>query len=92
MIVRIMGQGQLRLDEKHLTELNALDDALTEAVEAGDEPRFARSLAALIDRVRALGTPVADDYLGGSDIILPDPASSLPEVRALLGEEGLVPG
>jgi hypothetical protein len=92
VIVRIMGQGQLQVAEEHLDQLNELDDAVTDAVDAGDEQRFAQNLARLIDQVRAVGSPVADDYLGGSDFILPDPASSLAEVRALLGDEGLVPG
>lgn len=92
MIVRIMGEGQLFLDEAHLPELNRLDDAVSEAVHDGNEPRFEERLARLLDRVRSLGTPVPDDYLAGSDLVLPDPASSLIEVRALLGEEGLIPG
>lgn len=92
MIVRIMGEGQLRLAEQHLAELNTLDDALTAAVDAGDEALFAQRMGALIERVRALGSPLPDEYLGGSDLILPDPDSSLTEVRTLLGEEGLIPG
>jgi hypothetical protein len=92
VIVRILGEGQLRVDDAHLAELNALDDALIDAVDAGDEPRFASALARLVDRFRALGTPVPAEHLGGSDVVLPEPGTSLPEVRALLGDEGLVPG
>ena len=92
MIVRIMGEGQLRVDDAHLTELNTLDDALIDAVEAGDEQRFSLALARLVERVRTLGTPVPADHLGGSDVVLPDADISLAEVRALLGDEGLVPG
>ena len=92
MIVRIMGEGQLQLDESHLDELNELDEAVADAVLAEDEVRFERTLRALVERVRSLGTPVSDDYLGGSDFILPHPEASLAEVRELLGEEGLIPG
>jgi hypothetical protein len=92
MILRIMGEGQLRLEDDHLAELNELDDALADAVNDDDETRFEQTLTELISRVRSLGTPVPDDYLGGSDLILPGPASSLTEVRDLLGEEGLIPG
>jgi len=42
--------------------------------------------------VRQAGTRVSDDYLGPSDLVLPDPDSTLEEVRALLGDEGLIPG
>lgn len=92
MIVRIMGEGQLRLGDDHLAELNELDDALTDAVNADDESRFELCLTELITRVRSLGTGVPDDYLGASDLILPGSTSSLTEVRDLLGEEGLIPG
>jgi hypothetical protein len=92
MIVRLLGEGQLQVDERHLAELNVLDDALAAAVNDGDEPRFERCLAELVDRVRSLGAPVPQDYLAGSDVIVPGPTSSLAEVRALLGEEGLIPG
>jgi len=92
MIVRLIGEGQFRLDEEHLPELNRADDALAAAVEAADERRFAQCLTELVDRLRALGTPLADDDLAESDVIVPGPDSSLAEVRALLGEEGLIPG
>ena len=92
MIVRIMGEGQLQVDDAHLTELNLLDDAVIDAVEAGDEHRFALALGRLLDRVRATGTQVAVDHLVGSDVVLPDQALTLTEVRALLGDEGLIPG
>jgi hypothetical protein len=92
MIVRILGEGQFHLQDEHLVELNELDDALADAVNAGEGPRFRQCLTDLLGRTRSLGTPVADEYLGGSDLILPHAASTLTEVRALLGEEGLIPG
>lgn len=92
MIVRILSEGQLDVAEHHLDELNELDATLAEAVNAGDEQRFQQVLTTLLDRVRSIGTPVADDSLSVSDIILPAPASTLDEVQALLGEEGLIPG
>jgi len=92
VIVREMGEGQLLVDDAYLTELNVLDDALTDAAEAGDEQRFAAALARLLDRVRATGTPVAAAHLVPSDVVLPDSDLSLAEVRGYLGDEGLIPG
>lgn len=57
MIVRIMGEGQVKLADSHFTELNALDDELLAELERGDTPGFRRTLGALLDRVRELGTP-----------------------------------
>ncbi|MFF1741529.1 PspA-associated protein PspAA [Streptomyces mirabilis] len=92
MIVRIMGEGQVRLDDSHLTELNKLDDELLAEMESGDEAGFRRTLTTLLDQVRRLGAPLADDALEPSDLILPSPDATLEEVRAMLTDEGLIPG
>ncbi|MER6127690.1 hypothetical protein ABT173_34930 [Streptomyces sp. NPDC001795] len=92
MIVRIMGEGQVKLDNAHFTELNKLDDELLREMENGDEPGFRRTLNALLDAVRRLGTPLPDDSLEPSELILPSPDASLAEVRELLNDDGLIPG
>ncbi|MER6067686.1 hypothetical protein ACFYZB_02955 [Streptomyces sp. NPDC001852] len=92
MIVRIMGEGQVRLDDAHLPELNKLDDELLAEMESGDEAGFRRTFAALLDSVRRLGTPLPDDALEPSQLILPSPEASLAEVREMLSDEGLIPG
>ncbi|QTD98053.1 PspA-associated protein PspAA [Streptomyces cyanogenus] len=92
MIVRIMGEGQVRLDDSHLAELNQLDDELLAEMESGDEDGFRRTLGALLDAVRRLGTPLPDASLEPSDLILPSADATLEEVRELLSDEGLIPG
>lgn len=92
MIVRIMGEGQATLDEKHLGELNRLDEALLAEIQGGDEEGFRRTLGALLDAVRRLGEPLPDDSLEPSELILPSPDASLDEVRAMLNDDGLIPG
>ncbi|MFB8132115.1 PspA-associated protein PspAA [Streptomyces mirabilis] len=92
MIVRIMGEGQVRLDDSHLTELNKLDDELLAEMESGDEAGFRRTLTTLLDQVRRLGAPLPDDALEPSDLILPSPDATLEEVLAMLTDEGLIPG
>lgn len=92
MIVRILGEGQREVSEEHLTELNRLDAEVEAAVEAGDEVTFSRVLAALLDGVRTAGQVLPDDALEDSDLILPPADATLDEVRALLSEEGLIPG
>lgn len=57
MIVRIMGEGQVKLADSHFTELNKLDDELLAEMEGGDESGFRRTLGALLDKVRELGSP-----------------------------------
>jgi hypothetical protein len=92
MIARIMGEGQVRLADADLTELNTLDDELLAAVEAGDEEGFRRTLGALLDSVRRLGEPLPDDALEPSQLILPAPDATLEQVRAMLHDDGLIPG
>jgi hypothetical protein len=92
MIVRILGEGQLRVDDAATDELNVLDAALGKAVNAGDEQAFRPALTALLDRVRSLGTPLAEDALEPSDLILPYSDAGLDDVRELTTGEGLIPG
>ena len=97
MIVRIMGEGQLEIDDSRLTELNPLDvdtrsDVYSLGVESGDDAQFRSALVALLDAVRSLGVPVADDALVDSDLVLPFAEAHIDEVRELLSGEGLIPG
>lgn len=92
MIVRIMGEGQVKLDDSHFTELNKLDDELLAEMERGDGDGFRRTLGALLDAVRSMGTPLPDDALEPSELILPAPDASLEEVREMLSDDGLIPG
>ncbi|MFA3874322.1 hypothetical protein ABS735_11640 [Streptomyces sp. MMCC 100] len=92
MIVRIMGEGQLKLADGRLTQLNKLDDELLAEMENGDGPGFRATLQALLAKVRELGEPLPDDTLEPSDLILPSPDATLEEVRELLSDDGLIPG
>ena len=73
-------------------ELNELDTKLEAAVNAGDEAAFRPVLTAMLDRIRAEGTPVPADSLDASDVILPYADASMADVRGLLSDEGLIPG
>jgi hypothetical protein len=92
MIVRILDEGQLQLDDAASAELNSLDASLEKAVNSGDEAAFRSALLALLDRVRALGTPLAVDSLEPSDSILPRADADLDEVRSMMTDEGYIPG
>ncbi|MFI2782326.1 PspA-associated protein PspAA [Streptomyces sp. ALB3] len=92
MIVRIMGEGQVVLADSHVVELNKLDDILLAEMESGDGPGFRTTLHALLDKVRELGSPLPDDALEPSELILPSPDASLEEVRSMLRDDGLIPG
>ena len=92
MIVRILGEDQFRVDDSAVTELNRLDSDLEAAVDRDDQAAFTAALRALLDQVRAQGSPLPSDTLESSDLILPPPDASMDEVRQMLTDEGLIPG
>ena len=91
MIVRLMGEGQYRVDDSLLTRLNELDAEVARAVEASDERGLWSGLQALADAVRENGQKLADDDLSPSDAIIPPEDLSLEEAHELLSGEGLIP-
>jgi hypothetical protein len=92
MIVRILAEGQWTVGDDQLDSLNQLDSAVEAAISDGDELMFAKSLEALLDAVRTSGSPLPDDSLEDSDLILPPADATLEEVRELLNDDGLIPG
>jgi hypothetical protein len=92
MIVRILSEGQYDVADAALDRLNEFDAAVEAAVAAGDEPAFQAALAALLEGVRTVGTPHADDDFVASDLILPPADAALEEVREMLADDGLIPG
>ncbi len=98
MIVRILGEGQFRVDDELLDVLNEIDAEFEAAVEQGDAETTARTLAALLDAVRTQGVEVEPDLLLESDLILPYADADLSQLRAWLegpdspDGQGLIPG
>ncbi len=91
MIVRISGEDQFILADSEADKLGELERAVAAAVEANDEDGFRTALTALLDHVRSNGTPVAEDQLEGSDLILPPADTTLQEAAVEFTGEGLIP-
>lgn len=95
MIVRILGEGQYRLDDAELEILNALDDDVEAAVKAGDPAWLERALRRLLAEVQEQGTALDDDLLIDSDVILPAADTELDQIREWIGDDqgagGLLP-
>jgi hypothetical protein len=92
VIVRILGEGQLRVGDSAAEELNQLDSQLETAVEQGDEDGFQAALSALLEQVRSIGSPLDADVIEPSALILPQADATMEEVRKLLADDGLIPG
>jgi hypothetical protein len=91
VIVRISTEGQYRLDDDTAERLNALDNEVVAAVDAGDEDAFSERLASMVEFVRSEGTELGDEELEESDVILPPPDTTLAEAAHEFTGEGLIP-
>ena len=91
MIVRIMGEGQYRVDDAIAARLSELDDRAMEAIERQDEPELDRYLDEMAQLVRAEGSALADDDLSPSDAVVPPSDLTLAETAKLLSDEGFIP-
>ena len=91
MIVRLLGEGQFRVDDSLIARLNELDDEVEKAVNADDERALWTGLQALADTVRENGEKLSDEDLTPSDAIIPPEDLSLEEAKDLLQNEGFIP-
>jgi hypothetical protein len=91
VIVRIMAEGQYRVDDETARKLNELDEQVGAAVESGDEQQARSLLVQLAQAVRDGGERLEDADLSPSEAIVPPEDLSLDELRELLEGEGLIP-
>ena len=89
--MRILGEGQFRVDDDAAAKLTALDKDLDAAVRDGTETAFSAVLHAAEALVRTSGVAVADDEFVTADYILPFSDATVDEVRKLLAD-GAIPG
>jgi hypothetical protein len=91
VIVRLMGEGQYRVDDGVREELNGLDDRAVTALDANEEPALDAVLDEMWALVRDEGELLADDDLSASDLVIPPSDLTLEETRRLFSDDGLVP-
>jgi hypothetical protein len=91
MIVRLMGEGQYRIDDGALEQLSELDNQALAALEQDDEPALDGMLDQMWQIVRDRGERLPDEDLSPSDLVVPPSDLTLEETRKLFSEEGLVP-
>ena len=91
MIVRLLGEGQFRVDDSVRPMLEEFDNQIEHAVDTGDERALWHGLQALADAVREHGTKLDDDELCPSDAVIPPEDLSLEEARELIADDGFIP-
>jgi hypothetical protein len=91
VIVRIAAEGQFQLPDEVATRLNEIDNEAVAAVESGDEERFHALFAQMIELVENGGSPVPDDELVESQVIIPPRDLTFEEARGEFTGEGIIP-
>lgn len=90
-IVRIMGEGQFRVDTKTLRKLSKVDSSIVQLVRSGklDDVEFKERLTQLIDIVKT-GKLLKPNEVIQSDIILPSPDLSIEQAKKLFKADGVI--
>jgi len=91
VIVRLMTEGQYRVDDALRTRLNELDEQAVAALERGDEEALDAHVEQMWDLVKREGEELPVESLEASDVIIPPVDLTLEETRALFSDEGLIP-
>jgi hypothetical protein len=91
MIVRLMNEGQYRIDESLRERLNEIDERAAQALEDANEDELDTLLQRMWDLVQTDGERVPDDELVPSDLVIPPSDLTLEETRKLFSDDGLIP-
>ncbi len=91
MIVRLMNEGQYRIDDGLRERLNEIDERALEALDAENEEELDMLLQRMWDLVQTDGERVPDSELTASDLLIPPPDLTLEETRKLFSDDGLIP-
>jgi hypothetical protein len=91
MIVRLMGEGQYRVDDDLGARLNELDDRAMAALDAANEIELDQRLDEMWELVRSEGERLPDEELAASDAVIPPSDLTLEESRELMSHEGFIP-
>jgi hypothetical protein len=91
VIVRILAEGQYEVPEDLVGKLNELDNAAVAAVEAGDETRFHELFDQMLETVVDGGSPLPEDELVESQVIVPPRDISFEEAKGEFTGDGLIP-
>ncbi|MDD4162229.1 MAG: hypothetical protein PHW87_07085 [Methanothrix sp.] len=92
MIIRILGEGQFRLDDSLLDRVNKIDNQIVNHVSLGNKVEYAKDLANLISTVKELAEPLDPVEIMPSDIIIPPSDLSFEEAKQVFCGEGLIKG
>ena len=103
-IVRIMGQGQYKIDKATMEKLNEIDNEIVKIFDGKTLPsessnvsgdinsRLQTKLSDMTSMIINKGEPLSTKEIVPSDFIIPPADTSLEEAKELFKEEGILPG
>jgi len=93
-IVRIMGQGQFRINEDTVKRINEIDDTIVQILQnerKADDQEYRTKITEMVQTIKSKGQKLEDKELVESDIIVPDTDISLDEAKKVFQGEGIIP-
>ena len=93
-IVRIMGQGQFRINGDTVKTINEIDDAIVQILQnesKADDQEYRTKVAEIVQTIKSKGQKLEDKELVESDIIVPDTDISIDEAKKVFQGEGIIP-
>jgi hypothetical protein len=93
-IVRIMGQGQFKINEDTVKGINKIDNAIVQILQnesKADDQDYRAKITEIIQTITTEGQKLEDKELVESDIIVPDTDVSFEEAKKVFQGEGIIP-
>jgi hypothetical protein len=93
-IVRIMGQGQYKVNEEIVKNINDIDNAIVQILQnadKSDDQEFKTKIGHLVQIITSKGQRLDDKEIVESDIIVPDSDISIDEAKKVFKGEGIIP-
>ncbi|MDQ3840774.1 MAG: hypothetical protein M3297_16090 [Thermoproteota archaeon] len=93
-IVRIMGQGQFRINEDTVKRINEIDDAIVRILQnkrKGEDQEYRAKITEMVQTIKSKGRKLGDKEIIESDIIVPDTDISIDEAKKVFQGEGIIP-
>jgi hypothetical protein len=93
-IVRIMGQGQYKVNEEIVRNINDIDNAIVQILQnadKSDDQEFKTKIGHLVQIITSKGQRLDDKEIVESDIIVPDSDISIDEAKKVFKGEGIIP-
>ena len=84
IVVRVQGVGQFRLGSSYKGELDAYDQKVMDAIEAGQAAALKQSVHDVIAFVKSHGVAVADTENAASQVVLPSEDLTLDEAKRIM--------